>query len=381
MAEPTPCQASEQLSPVEEAAARELGFGPVLDQLTRQFVSSFAWTPRETQEGAPASGFAPLTSVTGQTTLAQFTHVAPSLDGCEDSLHVTLNLSFRTHDGALQIQGLVQASATRTGLAPRAWGALDLRSADGSLRLHPTEFEAPIAGQVGVSLRFFPEQVRGQLSVGIGELRGDGSASDLRYSRYYAPLDGRWPNDECDYYQRPLAATEPGAAPDGRSMAELRSELQGMLDRVQPLEGSWSTSSATGVVARIGDPTSICWGENGLGYRAPLAVTSDDGTIQIDGRATGSLGFLADGALRHAWLEIYDDVMISEADFAAVSGLHGVDFGAYQAARWYTNLFLVEESAVGFRGIVEVEAVDLDGSMTGVEGGVIGPFATFTWAE
>jgi len=164
-------------------------------------------------------------------------------------------------------------------------------------------------------------------------------------------------------------------------MAELRSDLQGMLDRVQPLEGSWSAASATRVVATIGEPTSICWEENAIGYRASLAVTSDDGTIQIAQEATGSLGFLEDGTLRHAWVEINDSVVIPAADFAAASGVDGVDFGSYQAARWYTNLFLAEEGAAGVRGVVVVEAVDLDGSMIGVEGGVIGPFATFTWAE
>jgi len=376
---PTPCQESEQRSPIEEATARELGFGPVIDQLTRQFTSSFAWVPLETTEGAPASGFAPLTSVTGQTTLAAFRHVAPSLDGCEDSLEVTLNFSAVTDDGAIRIEGPVEVSAVRTDLTPRAWGRLDLSRAEGSLRLHPSDFQAPIAGHVSVGLRFFSDQLRGQLSIGIGELRGAGS--DVHYDRFYSPIEGRWPNDDCEFWLRPLAPTEPGAAPDGRSMAELRSDLQGMLDRVQPLEGSWGTGPTTEVTARIGDPTSICWGGNELGYRAPLVVTSDDGTIQIDQEATGSLGFLEDGTLRHAWLEIFDYATIPAADFPAVSGLHGVDFGSYQAALWYTNIFLAEDGVEGVRGVIGVEAVDVDGSMTGVEYGIIGPFAMFTWAE
>jgi len=380
-AEPTPCQKSEQLSPIDEATARELGFGAKVDQVTRSFTSSLRWTPRETEFGAPASGFAPVTGVTGRTTPTAFEHVVPSLAGCEDSLRVTLDVSFQTHDGALAIEGFIVAGVARSEPAPSAYGTLDLSGAQGSLRLFPTEIEAPFSGSVGIGMYFFPDQVRAFFGVSIFEVRDGETSSDVRSGRSYYPLDGQFPNDACYSHALPATASEPGAAPDGRSMAELRSELQGMLDRVQPLTGSWGGGRITTLTSRIGEPASICVEPHVVGYKAPLAITSADGTIRIDREANGSVSFAEDGTLLGAWLEIYDDEPILPEDFAAKSGVQGVEFGSHQAARWYTDLYFVEAGVPGVHGIISVEAIDLDGSVTGSKYAVVGPFATFSWAE
>jgi hypothetical protein len=93
------------------------------------------------------------------------------------------------------------------------------------------------------------------------------------------------------------------------------------------------------------------------------------------------VSFAADGTTLGAWLEIYDNEPILPEDFAAKSGVHGVEFGSHQAAIWYTDLYFIEGGVPRVRGTISLEAIDLDGSVTGIETAVLGPFATFTWAE
>jgi hypothetical protein len=172
--------------------------------------------------------------------------------------------------------------------------------------------------------------------------------------------------------------TDPGATPTGRSAAEMRADLQAILD-AGPTTGRWSGSvGEVSVAARLGEPASICKGYTHLTYRAELQVTTGDGRIRIARDARGYVSFDSARTLSSAWVEIAQNTVVT-AEALASFGVSGVDLGPLRGARWYTEIDLVEEGGRGVRGSVVVEGVDIDGSATGTPNAVTGPVATFTW--
>lgn len=216
-AEPTPCELSETATPIDRQTASELGFGSVLGQLERCFESPFQWAPDESiNDGAPASGYAPSTSVRVQTTIATIEHVVPALQGCEDSLGTSLHVSFVTGDGAIAIEGEIRVSAKRGEEAPFGFGKLDLLGARGSLELHPSPSDEALVGRLALDASFWPEAVRGSVYIYLTDAASDNADTS---TFYYRPLDGCWPNmDECSYNQQLVPPKEPNGMADGCSV-------------------------------------------------------------------------------------------------------------------------------------------------------------------
>jgi hypothetical protein len=380
---PTPCQLSEHPSTIDAAAARELGFGSALDVLERSFESPFQWEALETRNGGPARGYVATTSVLGRTKIAGIEHRVPSLAGCADVLVVTLDVSIRTGDGAIAIDGRLQSVIERGATAPSASGSLDLADAHGTLQLSPEPWRAPLAGRVFLSARFWPDLVRGEAAVTVFEAGTEGS--DV-VSYFYQPLGGHWAIDHCSAAQRPMTVSEPHATPDGRSAAQMLTDLQHLLD-AGPRSGHWAGAGAeVAVAAQLGEPTAVCaYSSNGLldtayvNYRTELQVMTSDGRVRVRRDARAYAAFDKTNAFSSAWVEIYDQDPLLAKDFATASGVSGVAFGGLPAVIWHTEIYLAEGGVVAPRGEVVVEGVDLDGAMTGIKGAITGPVASFTW--
>lgn len=197
-AQPTPCEESEQATPISEQEARAAGFGSAIALLARSFTSSFVWTAREAETGEPATGYQPNTDASAETRLAAFERLTPSLVGCEERLRVTLELELQTHDGALAIAGSLRSTVTAGEAEPWAFGRLDLTTGEGSLRVHPSTLEPPLLGNFNALLYFSPSEVRGDVWIEIVELHGYDPSSDVIAWRSYRPIDGSWPNDDVE---------------------------------------------------------------------------------------------------------------------------------------------------------------------------------------
>jgi hypothetical protein len=378
---PTPCQESEVVSPIDLEQARALGFDGVLARLEQSFETPFEWIPL-TEEydlngGQPARGFVATTTALFAAHVTSVDHVVPSLAGCDDSVIVHLDVSFKTTDGAIEISGEGRAGPlSREQELISAWAALDLAGALGSLELYPKTWETPLAGYLYLQLGFWLEDVRGSVSVGLYAPRvEDGSESAPPPTYRYHPLDGHFPIDACSTFQRPLSPTDPGALQTGGSALDWRDELKGILAR--ELLGSWGGAATTPVTVVLGEPSDICKMERALAFRLGLEVQSGDGRIDLAGEAIGSTGFDENDVLSYAWLEIYDDEPILVRDFASTTGISGVDFGDLPAAIWHTELYFAQSGITDFYGEVVVEGVDLDGRITGVEYAITGPLASF----
>jgi hypothetical protein len=386
MIEPTACQKSERASPIDVATARSLGFSGI-DLVERDFEDSFRWTVEllEGEKGGPARGYTPLTTVKGHTKIASIEHRVPSLAGCADSLAVKLDVTFSTGDGALSISGQVESDIERGVTAPTAYGSLDLGDASGTLRLDPPPTGKTLVGRLYLSLRFWPDVVRGQGSLTVVVANEEGN--DV-VSLFYQPLAGHWAADDCSAIDRPLNASDPGATPDGRSAAQMVADLQRMLD-TGPGKGRWDGAGPeVPVTALLGRPTAICASTTKAGgrtpylsYRTQLNVTSGDGRIRAGGDARAWIGFDPKNAVDNAWVEVYDQQTLLAQDFAAASGISGVDFGAVPAGFWHTEIYLAEYGEVGSRAEVVVEGVDLDGKVTGTKSAVTGVITSFKWGR
>jgi hypothetical protein len=378
---PTPCQQSETGVPVDTQTVRALGFADALDVLERDVEIPMKWSPRETSYGAPASGYTPTTTVRVRTTVSALEHRVPSMMGCADSVVATLDTRLTTGDGALDVSGQLLAPLTHGEAAPMAQGSLDLAGAKGTLMLYPNAADAPVAGAAWVGARFWPDRVRGQFVVAISKISE--RSSDVS-SFTYDPLTADWPSDDCLYIARPMKADEPGATPDGRSAAQLVTDLQAMLDAA-PKAGLWTpTGVQATVVTHVGAPTKVCsearsWGRS-VSYQTRLQVTTSDGRVHVSGDARGYASFEA-GAMTNAFLEIYDteSPVLKPSEFEAKSGISGVDFGGSTGGIWHTEVYLADPEKPGVRGEIVVEGIDVDGHVTGVPYAVQGPIASFNW--
>jgi hypothetical protein len=343
---------------------------PDLALLTRDFDLPLAWHVLDTT-GQPATGYTASTTIHAQTSIASIEHVFPPsetcpLPGSNDFLRVTLDISLETGDRALSVSGQLKSYLRHDVTLPYASGVLDLRDAVGTLLLHPDDWSRPLKGGASVILRFWPEGVRGQLSVELFEGDVDGDQANITYR--YNPLDSQFPPDACSFSLWPYASDEAGATPDGRSGNEMLADLRTLLGP-EPIPGSWGSA----VTSEIGQPTLYCVADRSIDYHAPLAITTSDGTVRVKQTAHGSSVYDASGNLYSAFLEVNADDTVMAADFAAKTGISGIDFGSARAANWYTDLYFAEPDGGPAYGELVVQSVDPD------QGDLIGEIARLVW--
>jgi hypothetical protein len=368
------CEIGETVSPVSLDEARALGFEDPHVRLEQSFSQPFEWTPIADglNGGEPARGYDRSTTVDIRTRVTSFEHRARPAEGCEDVLGVNLAVGFRTQDGALEVESSGYAWAERDQAMTYAVAKFDLSHAFGTLELRPKSWEPPLVGGMGMALGFWPNDVRG--SVGLA-LHTPGMAN----SNVYHPLDGRFPIDACDFYQRPFAATTPDALPTGASAAEWRDELQAILE-ANELVGGWNAPDETTVNVELGPPLDVCQQGAAISYRLGLDIESADGVIQVAGDARAYTGFDASGTLERSWIELYDGDAILARDFEQATGISGIVWGDIPAAIWHVNLHFAEGGVEELHGAVVVEGVDIDGRLTGVTGAITGIIASFDFS-
>lgn len=345
---------------MDEEAARALGFGTVLDHVERSVERPFEWTPTETRGDAPADGYMSATRVSFTSSIVSVEHLVPSLEGCEDRIAVHLLVSFQSEDGALSIQGPMLVVASRDERAPYGNAVLDLATAEGSLRLYPDSSSLIVVGRVFLSVRFWPEDVRGHVRPYVVD---DASIESDTAHFYYEPLSGRWPVDACSTHAWPLAADTPGATPDGDSALAMRDQLQSLLNQ-GPATGGWWDGAETVVTTELGPPTEICVEEvdsqiRQLSYSVPITFSTDDGRLHVAQSGTGVTSFDEAASIRSAWVSLYEADPVSEQDFAQATGV-AMSFGA-PAAIWHVDVEIVRSDAAGIHGTLAVEPVDANG--------------------
>ncbi len=350
--EPTACELSNQPSTIDLDAARELGFGRVLDQMATPFDQSFAWTAQGLGgQGRAATGYAPSSRLRGTVEIGAIEHLVPSLDGCEDSLSVRLATTLSTEDGALAIAGQLHALVSRSTRAPFAHALLELADARGTLEIFPPDTEAPVVGYVKTSMHFWPGEVRVDLHIIVIDPEDIGSDTP---GPAYAPLAGRAPVDDCPSSdQKSLELDEPTPTLGGLSFGEHYSQILDWLGP-QPAPGSWSTGGSTMVTTELGDPFAICEWQSQVGYQVPLRISSADGRVNLELEARGLMAS-EEGAVIHS--SISDQRFYSEPveGFAARTGISGVDFGSFDRAKWYAYVQGLRDAREGRRGAVGVE--------------------------
>lgn len=372
---PTPCEMSTTVSSIELDAARALGFGPLLDRLEASFDVPLEWTASEPER--PARGYSPSTRVRGTTRALSAQHLLPSLEGCTDSLLVRVATTLETDDGALSISGTQRSVLERGARRLVIVGGLDLSQARGTIELDPPPSSEALSGSVGTQLFAWPDGVRLSLSVAVAEAR-DAGGDTLGY--HYEPLSARAPLDDCSVSARPIAFDEatPSIA-EGQSLADRFPELIDFITAPQPLAASWMGGEQTSLDIDVGEPLALCDEAPELDGRVPYRVRSADGRVDIDSEAQMSLAFV-DGALGAGWFEIYDvEAVQPAASFAERTGISGVDFGAYGGGRWHTELSFDPAAPHPLSGEVTVDAVDIDGSVTGIPTAIIDSIDHLAW--
>jgi hypothetical protein len=356
-------------TPIDLSAARELGFAN-LESLERQFEVPLTWTPQPANNGDPATGYEASTVLHGRTTFVRFEHVEPEMSGCEDFVRVTLDLELSTADQALRVADHVVSRVRRGELAHWVGGELNLGNATGTLRLHPSDWSWVNYGNFAVTMRFWPDQVRGEGSIYLAEAKSEGDIAAA--GRGYGPLTARFPHDRCETFAFPFEPDDPGATPSGDSARDVRAELQSIIGTL-PVAGSWSNGESASVVTTLGEPARVCSADGGLAFEVPLTVTSDDGRLRIEQLARAVVGYDGSEMVR-AWVEYYGRDLYPSASFAEHTGISGVDFGDVPRAYWHEELYLVGSEDEGPNGHVTVEGVSADGV-------VLGPLATFDWLK
>lgn len=376
LAPPTPCELSEQVSSIDDAAARALGFGASIDQLVTAFDLPFEWTASEVQLGAPATGYTPITRLSGSTRVVGLEHVNPTLAGCEDSLLVAVATTLEMADGALSITGELHARVSEDYyLVPVVSGYLDLSAARGTLEMHPPSSDV-LVGFVQAALYLWPDGVRG--SVSVAALDPSYFGTDIR-GEAYEPLDGRGPVDICAASAWPVAFDEPIAWRGGESLADHYPEIRAWLEPSEPFEARWSSGAATLVRTQLGEPFDICDYLGFLSHKVPFGISSADGRVSIQRDATAMLS-LEPGAAT-GWVEIYPLNVAYEAEgFAEATGISGVDFGSLGGGTGHVELYLERpEVEPRVKGEVSVEGVDIDGHVTGTEFAITGLLESLRW--
>jgi hypothetical protein len=376
-AAPTPCEASTTASSIELDAARALGFGAQLDRLDATFDLTLEWGPGADDLDRPARGYTPNTRVRGTTRVLSAAHQQPSLEGCIDSLLVQVATTLETDDGALSVSGTLHSTLERDARRPLIEGPLDLSRARGTLELDPPPSSETVLGNVNAFLYAWPDGMRLSLDVVVADARVTDTPS-----YFYQPLSARAPVDGCNARDRPLPFDE--ATPsigNGQSLADRFPELLALIGAPQPLAASWMDGAQTSLNIDVGEPLVLCDdGEDPrLRGRVPYRVRSADGRVDIDSEARMLISFV-DGALGAGWFEIFhDNAMQPAASFAELTGISGVDFGSYGAGRWHTTLHFDPAAADPLSGEVNVDAVDIDGSVTGVPTAIIDSIDRLGW--
>jgi len=351
-------------TPVDVDTARSLGF-TVVDQLDRKFDTSLAWTPRDTT-GQPATGYDAHTTLHVEMSLLGVDRVT-TVDGkCGDYLQANVGVTLATADQAISVGGVLQSWGTELGVpAVGVEGTLDLGYAIGTLVLHPDPQPEPLAGKLAVEMLLWPQGARGQLSLSLVDASYQPTGGDVEPGpRYlYAPLDAKFPDDACDYQALPFGADDPGAAATGESASDLVANVAAMFGS-DPLPGAWSDTGDVTVTTSFGAPTNVCVLNNAVDanvvtMQVPIHITSSDGRAHVDDLANFSVTYDA-GTVQNEWLEATHDTPVTRDDFAAASGLSGIDFGDAPAASWHTELFLESSDQPETKpyGGIFVEAVD-----------------------
>jgi hypothetical protein len=333
--QPTPCEKSLVGQVVDEARARELGFGSAIDLSNRTFTLPLEWEARQNTNQAaqwrPAEGYESPTSVTIEIRPTRFVHFVPQMAGCTDRLSVAGEVSFATADGALelsgQLGGWVNRDATRVGLS----GRLDLSAGRGSLLLFPPSWvAAPRVGYVALGVMLTAEHARGSFDVKLIQAGTDRGDTFLGFS----PLGGRFPIDACDRDQLPRPVNEPLAALTGKSLLELRDELA---TRLTPALATWSSGGQTTVTTELGAPSDACERPDGLEYELPLRLTSSDRRVDIATLAQGNVRFGEDGT---ASFFIGASGFSAAPDFTASTGISGVQLIGFDYGGWSAEIHL-----------------------------------------
>ncbi|MEO8184980.1 MAG: hypothetical protein ABI895_39745 [Deltaproteobacteria bacterium] len=381
---PTPCQQSEQRSRIDDATARALGFGAVLDRLATAFDQPLEWTPQRLEAGKPATGYAVQSRVRGSTRVTAIEQVTPALAGCVESLHVGVAVTLETADGALSIAGQIDAEIQRDSERLELDGWLDLSTARGTLEISPPPTDAAIAGYVILRLYVWPEEVRVGLHVSVLELPPIGRDT-LNF--LYDPLDGRAPVDACPVSARPIAFAESLAATQDNSLAAAYPEIQALVNDTQPYAARWTSGQWTSVSVELGQPFGVCDLYDGrVGYKLPFGLQSSDGRVQLQRDANGYLAF-ENGAWREGWVEIFPldeagtqaGVIEDPATFALTTGISGVDFGELGGGLWHTQLTF-SHTVPPVRGELAVDGVDTDGHVAGTKSAILQePLARLLW--
>jgi hypothetical protein len=379
---PSACQVSEQASEIDEAAARALGFGEAIDELTTSFDLPLDWTALELADGQPASGYAPSARLIGRMHAGRLQHLQPTLAGCEQRLRVSVETTLETSDGALSITGKLGSTLTRIeasdgslsiiGAHDGNWfeertivrhvqGTLDLADARGTLQIFPPSSPPSLLGRLGVHLFVWPGSVRASLSLGTFEPMPHASDGELGQFRpfgiYYEPLAGRAPLDVCDMSAQPLTPEAPTLFPSGASTADLVAELRERIEQNLPLPATWLSGELTSVTLQLGQPFDICDSRAdsapGVFYKLPLSVQSGDGRVDLHGDARSwfelGVGYSKGGA------SIAPSEGVAAQRFAAETGIMGIDFGEVDSAFWRAGFSFDAQASPPLRGDVSVD--------------------------
>jgi hypothetical protein len=374
---PTPCEASTTASSIELDAARALGFGAPLDRLDATFDLTLEWGPGADDLDRPARGYVPSTRVRGTTRVLSAAHQQPSLEGCTDSLLVQVATTLETDDGALSIAGTLRSTLERDTRRPLIEGALDLSRARGTLEVDPPPSSETVLGNVNAFLYAWPDGMRLSLDVVVADARVTDTPS-----YFYQPLSARAPIDGCNPRDRPLAFDE--ATPNIgqlQSLADRFPELLALINTPQPLAAAWMDGAQTSLNIDVGEPLALCEEEGAprLSGRVPYRVRSADGRVDIDSEAEMQILFV-DGALGAGWFDIYHyNAVHPAASFAERTGISGVDFGAYGGGMWHTELEFDPAAPYPLSGEVTIDAVDIDGSVTGIPTAIIDSIDRLGW--
>lgn len=364
---PSPCEQSTTASPIELDAARALGFDEWLDRLEASFELPLDWTSGRDPD-RPARGYQPRSRLRGTTTVLSAEHAVPSLEGCNDSLAVRVGITFDTEDGTLSIAGTLHSTLERDARSLSVFGWLDLSQARGTLELDPPPSPEGVLGYVRTLLYVWPDSTRVLLTVGAMDARD----IDIPFFHYfYEPLEGIAPLDDCSVRERPIALDEatPTIGP-GQSLADHFPELLDFIARPQPFAASWTGGAQTTVEIGVGEPLAVCDDGRRIRGLVPYRVQSGDGRVSIDSEARMSLAFDA-STLTSGWFEIYHaETLLPAASFAERTGISGVDFGQYGGGLWHTELYFEPAATHPLTGEVTVDAVDIDGNVTGTLGAI-----------
>jgi hypothetical protein len=356
----THCDETSIVSFIDEAEARALGFGRILDRMALPIDVPFEWTPGMLVSGSPATGYMPLTRLQGTLRPTAFRHLVPTEESCQESLVVAVRATLQTGDGAFSIAGLLYSGKLQPeSPVPSVGARLNLRAARGSLELFPGTGDQPLSGQVSTSFSLWPGGTR-------AEVRIDASPIGQTLTRIsYDPLRGRGPSDACDINAWPQAFDDPSVTGSGASLAGLYPELRSWLLGGQPFAALWSGGAATSVRVALGDPVNVCESTNGfLSFRVPLDITSADGRVHIQQDASASLG-IANDVWHRGWVEIYRPEPQDAATFVEATGIAGIDLDGIQSARWSAVQYFLGDrpplsGEIGVDTIVRGELLELD---------------------